>query len=470
MKVRSNYKLYDTLRKLTRKEIREIKKLLKSPFFVLRNDVGDLFETLSNYVLKDKPFPAKEQVFKMVFPDKSYSYMLLRGTMSDLFELIQEYFLVNKQRSNVFNQRHLLAQIYREKELPKCYQGVVKKTGELLDKYPRRNEFYYRQLLEFQLEEMQSQFSNKRTKTFNLDTISESMDVVYLAQKLKHTCTQFSHQQIFNKEYDFGLLSHLLAPIENERYLSIPAIAIYYYCYRFLTEPNGDVYFLKFKEILFKDKMNFDQNEIKTLHLHAINFCVRQINRGRAHFSKEILELYQDGLEAGYLLEKGQLSSFSFNNIVAASTKLEEYDWCEKFIEEYAHYLNPEHRHSTVSFNLARLEYSRKNYGEAMLHLQNAAFKDELNTLIAKTMLTRIYYELGETDSLFSHLDSFQVYIRRKEISDFYRTNYLNNIRFVKKLVSLIREKKQIEAFRAEIENEHVLFERPWLLEKLDEM
>ena len=470
MKASSNYKLYNTLRKLSQKEVKQIKKLLKSPFFVLRDDVGRLFDYLSIFVLKDKPFPAKEQVFDKVYLDRAFNYTLLRGTMSDLFVLIEEYFLISKQRSNTFQTRHLLAEIYRQRDLSKCYSGVVKKTGELLEKYPQRNEFYYRQLLDYQKEEMEFLIANQRTKNFNLEDISSTIDILYLVQKLKHTCTQFSHQQVYNADYDFGLLPHLLAPIEQEKYLSIPAIGIYYYCYRFLTETEGDEYFLKFKEILFKDKKDFDQYEVKGLHLHAINFCIRQLNKGRKQFSKEILDLYKDGLEGGYLLENGQLSQFSYNNIVAAGTRLEEFDWSENFINTYADYLDSEHREQTINFNYARLEYSRKNYDKAMIHLQNSEYKEVLNTLIAKTILARIYYEQGKIDALFSHLDSFQVYVRRKEVSEFYRTNYLNNIRFVKKLVALTRDKKQIEALRVEIQNEKVLFEKPWLLEKLGEM
>ncbi len=470
MKANSNYKLYATLRKLSPKEIKQLKKLLKSPFFVLRNDIGELFEYLSKYVLKDKPFPDKEQVFKYIFPDKKFDYGLLRATMSTLLGLIEEYFLILKQRSSTIRTRHLLAEIYRERDLSKSYQGVVKKTAELLEKYPQRNEFYYRQLLDFQLEEMEFLIENERTKYFDLGNISNTIDIHYLVQKLKHTCAQFSHKQVYNADYDFGLLSHLLAPIEQEKYLSIPAVGIYYYCYRFLTEPEGNTYFMKFKEMLFKNKKYFDSYEIKVLHLHAINYCIRELNKGHTAFGNEILDLYKDGLAGGYLLENGQISQFSYNNIVAAGTRLEEFDWSEKFIQNYANFLDPEHRDRTISFNLARLEYSRKNYDKAMVHLQNSEYKEVLNTLIAKSIITRIYYEQKNIDALFSHLDSFQIYVRRKEVSEFYRTNYLNNIRFVRKLVAFKGGKKQKEILKSEFEAEKILTERSWLLEKLNEI
>jgi len=463
-----NYKLYETIQTLDKKEIRQIKRVLQSPFFVLRNDVGNLFEVLVKYHLKGKPFPQKEIIFQKVFSEKKYDYTLLRGTMSDLFELIEEYFLIQKRRNKKLKTRHLLAEIYRERKLSKAYQSVVKKTATILEKQPLRNEFYFQQLLDFQLEEMTLKVNNQRTKDFNLGAISETIDVVFLIQKLRHACSQISHQQVFKAEYDFGLLPHLLPIIEEEKYLKIPVIAIYYYCYRFLTEEKGGKFFRKFKMILFQNKEFFDDSEMKELYLFAINFFIRKLNQGDKKIGEEILNLYQDGLEANYFLENGMLSRFTFNNIVAVGIFTEEFDWLEKFIENYSEKLEEEYRDSTVSFNLARLEYTRKNYGKAMLHLQKTESKDLVNNLISKTLLMRIYYELGEYDSLFSHLDSFQIYIRRREVSDFHRKNYMNAIRLVKKLVALPELDKKAKAnLKKEIEEEQILTEREWLLEKV---
>lgn len=468
MNVIENYKLYETIQTLDKREVRQIKRLLQSPFFVLRNDVGDLFEVLSKYYLKGKPIPNKEIIFQKVFPKKSFDYSLLRGTMSDLFELIEEFFLIQKRREKVIETRHLLAEIYRERQLDKAYQAVVKKTAKMIETQPLRNEFYYQQLLSFQLEEMTHKVNNQRTKDFNLGAISATIDTVFLIQKLKHACSQITHQQVFKAEYDFGLLPHLLPIIESDKYIDIPAVAIYYYCYRFLTEEKGDEFFEKFKQLLFQNKKVFDQIEMKELYLFAINFCIRKLHQGDKKYGLEIFDLYKEGLEANYFLENGRLSRFTFNNIVAAGIVLEEFAWVENFIEKYADKLESDYRDSAVSFNLARLEYTRKNYGKAMLYLQSAEYKDLVNNLISKTLLIRIYYELGEYDALFSHLDSFQVFIRRREVSDFHRKNYLNVIRLVKKLVTLPElDKVARENLRKEIEGEEVLTERKWLLEKL---
>ena len=468
IKMVENYKLYETLQTLDKKEVRQFKRVLQSPFFVLRKDVNDLFDCLIKYHLKGKPFPPKEVVFKKVFPQKEFDYTQLRGTMSDLFELLEEYLLIKKRRSDKIKTRHLLAEIYRERKLSKNYQTVVKKTATLLEKQPLRNEYYYRNLLEFQLEETSLKVKDQRTKFFNLGEISDTIDTVFLVQKLKHSCTQLMHQQVYKTEYDFGLLLHLLPIIEQEKYLKIPAVAIYYYCYGFLSKQKGEAFFQKFKTTLLQNKEMFDVSEMKELYLYVINFCIRKLNEGDKKYSREILEWYQDGLRSDYFLENEKLSRFTYNNIVAAGILLKEFDWLEKFISTYAEKLDPAYRDSTVSFNSARVEYSRGNYAEVMTHLQNVEFKDLVNNLIAKTMLMKVYYELEEYDLLFSHLDSFQIYIRRREVSDFHRKNFMSIIRFLKKIVGLAEmDKKGRKALRKEIEAEEVLTEREWLLSKV---
>ena len=127
-----------------------------------------------------------------------------------------------------------------------------------------------------------------------------------------------------------------------------------------------------------------------------------------------------------------------------------------------------EYRHSTVSFNNARIAFNKGNYDEVLTQLQNVEFKDLVNNLITKTMLMKIYYEMEEYDLLFSHLESFQIFIRRREVSDFHRKNYMSIIRFLKKIVRLPEmDKKGRNNLREEIETEEVLTERDWLLSKI---
>lgn len=214
--------------------------------------------------------------------------------------------------------------------------------------------------------------------------------------------------------------------------------------------------------------LSFPKDETKDLYLLAINFCIRKLNEGDDSFSNEVWDFFDKGLKAGFLLENNQLSRFTFNNIVASGIKIKAFKEVEEFITNYEDKLEVSHRKSTISLNYARLEFSKKNYTQTMTFLQTADFKDLVNNLIAKTMLLKIYYELKEFDLLEAHLDSFSVFIRRRDVSAFHQINYLNIIKVTKKLIRLnpfIKKEKQL--LKEEISATEVLTERSWLLEQL---
>ena len=53
-------------------------------------------------------------------------------------------------------------------------------------------------------------------------------------------------------------------------------------------------------------------------------------------------------------------------------------------------------------------------------------------------MLMKIYFEMGESDPLFSHFDAFKTYLRRnKVISKYQHTVHANFIKFTKKAYQL---------------------------------
>ena len=466
--MRSNYKLYHLIEVLSKSEIRQIRKMVISPFFLERKDVGRMFNFLADEWLEKQKLPEKEIVFIHTFPQKKFNDLQLRGTMSDLVELIEEFFLIQYRKNNKIATKLQLADIYRNRKLEKSYQSTVKKTEKLIINHPKRNTSYFQNLLDFQMEAMEFKIATKRTEGLNFQEISDTWDVLYLIQKLQHVCAQLSHQSIFKQDYDFGLLSDLINTIEQKKYIEVPAIAMYYYCYRFLTEEFSLEFFQKFRAQLAKFRHYFSKRELQDPYRLAINFCIRKLNTGEKFFIVEGFKLYKEGLAEGILLENDFLPRFSYNNMIAMAIKLGEFDWVENFIENSSDLLEKKYRKSTISFNLARLEYARKNYGVAMLHLQDAEYKDLVNNLIAKSLLLKIYFELDEYDLLFSHLDSFQIFIRRREVSDFHRKNFMSIIRFVKKIVALPEmDKKGRKTLQEEIKKEEVLTEREWLLSKV---
>jgi hypothetical protein len=251
----------------------------------------------------------------------------------------------------------------------------------------------------FQIQaETQRQVSGSaRTQDLNLQELSDQLEKSFVLRKLKLACELLSHQAVFRADYNFGLLDAVLAHVRNDPALSAsPEVNLYFHCCLALLHPSQTTHFANMKPLLLRVEAIFQPEECRDVMLLALNFCIRKLNDGDESFAHEGLELYKNALEKGYLLEKGELSRFTFRNVVGMGLKIKAFDWVEQFIAVYGERIAPAHRESMVIFNRARLEYSRRRYREAMLLLQKADYDDLLLNLAAKTLLMKIYYEADE--------------------------------------------------------------------------
>ncbi|MFN0014194.1 MAG: hypothetical protein ACKVU2_06560 [Saprospiraceae bacterium] len=460
----TNAVLFDLVSTFDRAELLRFGKFVRSPFFTHRTDVARLFACLAKSRYRGKAFPDKNALFLETFPGREYDDLALRAAMSDLRELLEDFLVWQYFQSDALRISMALMAQFRERNLPKMFEKQQRQTQKRLDEASIRNAEFHQKSLEFLFETAQFKARTTRTSDLPLQDISDALDLHYLAQKLRHACTQLSHQAVYRTQYDLGLLPVLIEQVEHSGFIRVPAIALYYFCYRFLTEQYSLSWFQKFRDELFENERLFPATELKSLYLLATNFCIRQLNEGNSPFVAEGWRLYQEGLSRGFLIEHGRMSSFTFNNIVAFGIRLEVFDAVEQFIGQYQGCLEPVQQKSFVDFNLARLEYRRNNLALAMQYLQTADFKDLVNNLIAKTLLLKIYYQLGEFEILDAHLDSFRQFISRRELSEYHRKNYSNIVAIVKKMISLQPgDRKGRAALREKIRTTEVLTEREWL-------
>lgn len=461
-------KLVKLLTSLGRKELNAFKKFLNSPFFNQRQDVIQLFEIIEKRLRSSKKFPDRVTLFHQIYPNQPFNDSTFRLVKSYLYKLIEHFLAYQEVFENELETKLHLANNYLKRDLPDLFQRTLKQLEINLEKHPLRNVHYYNTLSELQMKQFQFEAAQKQSYQVQLQEFSDTIDITYLTQKLRQTCLITSHQSIYKSEYQIGFLNEVIQFVEAQGYLEIPAIDIYYQCYFMLIEPETEAHFFRFKNLIIQHNSKFPTSEIRDLHLLALNYCIRQVNSGNVAYFQEILDLYKTGLQNEYLLKNGTLSNYSYHNIVSAGLRTEDYEWVEFFIKNYLNNLEKKYRDSSLSFNMARLEYCRKNYDSALELLQKSNYRDLLVNLLAKTVLLKIYYELSEFDLLHSHLDAMKNYVRRKQVIGYHKTNSLNIIKYAHQLIKLNPfDKKEQEILRQNIQKEEVLTEREWLLEQV---
>lgn len=467
-----NSRIVNILKTFSKKEVRELKKWLSSPAHNQRDDVFFLFEYLfkNNHLEKEK-YLEKTLVYKKLFPQEPFNDAKMRQVIHFLLKTIEDFLIYKSVIEDEARMKIILARVYRKRKLDKSFKKVLKITETIQNQSPHKDTHFYRNKYLIQREKYSYMEDKKHVTAMNLQEVSDTLDVTFVANKLRQSCLMLAHQAVYKANYSIGLLVPVLEYVEQKKLYNIPAIAIYYYGYKAAIDFNNETYFQNLKMQINEYGSFFPKAELKDIFLMAINYCVRKMNAGNKNFIRESFELYREGLKREILIENNILSRWIFLNIVINGLKLKEFEWVKKFIEEYQSYLESKHRETFVLFCLARLYFEQKDYSQAMKLLIQIDYDGMLMNLAAKTILLKMYYELEELDALESLIESMRTYIQRKEVMGYHKANYKNIIRYTKKLVRINPyDKSEIQKLKSEIEEVKPLTEKPWLLEQLEKL
>lgn len=457
------------MEKLSKKEVNAFDKFVRSPLFNQRTDIIRFWDFLKERLFWVGEIPTKEAAAHHLFPDQPYDAQRIRYLMSWLLKLVEQYLAIAPHLlPSAVQQQVELSSAYREKRLPKHFQQTIQKARQEIEEQPLRHVEYYQWQYQVQWEHYLFSANQKRVSSLNLQEISDTTDIAFIAQKLRQTCFLLSHQAVYKAEYDFGLLQEVLAYAKERGLLVLPAIGVYYHCYYALSPAGTEKDFRAFKDQLLRFWTAFPEAETKDLLLLGLNYCIRRFNAGELEFAREGLDLYQKGLSSGVLLSDGYLSRFTYRNAVALAVAVDALDWADTFIEDYKKHLPKEHQDSMYSFSRARLAYEQERYGEVLQRLQRANYKDLLLNLAAKSLLQKTLYVTGALEALESQLDAMATFLSRKDILSYHRSNYQHFTAFLKKILALNpHDPLAKQVLQSRIENASPLTEKQWLLEQL---
>ncbi len=476
-----NNLLWQTFTSLSPLECKHLGQWLRSEFLNRREPPLFLYDYLV-ICLQKKQAPSAEGAKAYLFEEKNLP-LLKRKTVApeaevrakeQAFRLITSELLVHIEQLLAFKEFFdetvppalCTATAYRKRGLDKHFTQQIEYAEKSLERQPFRHSEYFSLKEALEYERYQFLSTGQRTVALNIQALTDQTDLAFMVKKLRQACMARSHQNVYKAPYESGLLQPILDYIsQNTDLLQYSSIALYYYGYHFLSGIDSDTHFQDFKARLLSDTLELPPEEQRNLHLLAINYCVKRINLLDQPYFREALDLYQSALSGDLLLENGVLSHFAFNNIVAIALRIEESSWAEQFIHQYQEKIEKKHRNAAYHLNLARVAYQRKQHEVALIHLQEADYKDLINNLIAKTLLLKIYYETDELDALDAHLQSMETFIRRQRIIGYHKENYMNIIRYTKKIVALSsNHKAERELLIHQITEEQHLTEREWML------
>ncbi len=462
----SKIKVIDLLKSLPADEIRLLDKFVRSPVHNRHESVIKLFKYLRKALARNPNSINLEKIFVHLFPSEPFNAQKVHHVSSYLLKVVEEFLSWNEWRKNEVDFNISLLESYRRLKQPQLFYQTMLKSRKLHAKGTVKDSYSFEQV--FRLESVL--FSQMRTdpknKNFRLQELSDTQDTAFIISKLRTACILLSNQAVTKTSYDLGLIPAVQKFVEDSPHLENPTVAFYYFASKALSNYHDDESFGELKKLLIANQKIFDTSELYDIHIFAINYCIRRLNSGDKGFMREVFDIYQSGLATGVFLEKGKLAPRTYSNIVMSGLRLGEYDIVESFIHDYKDKLPQKQREGFFNYNLAHLFYEKKKYDKAMPLLLQIETHDVLHNCTARTLLAKMYYELGETESLASLIQSFKIFLKRKHLLGYHRELYLNFTTIIYKL-NQIREPPQLDVLLTSIEQTKILAEKQWLIEQI---
>jgi hypothetical protein len=467
-------KVIRVLRTFSLLEFRQLCRFVRAPLPTKDKYILRLIDALEpHYPEFPEAAVHRNIIYPLVYHKEAFDMPRLRRLFSN-FTILVEDFMV-KQEISISNTPKLpfLKTAYRKRQLDNYYSHLLVLEEKELHEQPLRDaEHHYRQ---FRLRDEQYQFqSGKQNRSIELDpkSILDSLEAFYLCSKLRVCCEMVNRGNILNTKAETSWVAELLSKSSAEQYKDIAAIALYRSILLTLTEPEEVQHYLHLKSLLLQSNEAFTRRELKDIYALAQNYCIRKINNGQADYLKELFQLYQALLQNRILMDDGHLSQYQYKNIVFVALRLNEFDWCKSFIENYSVWLKPEEKENAYTYNMAYYHFFEKDYKNVLKLLMRVEFTDVFYFLDSRSLLLKSFYELDEVDPLLTLLDTFQSALKRnKLISDSQRVIYLNLVKVVRKLMKLQpRNKEQVKKLGEYIDKNRQIADRAWVLSKLEDV
>lgn len=459
-----NSKLIHLLSTFSKDELHTFGTFLDSSFLNPRSELSGLLKVLRK---QSKDFSNndlnKHTIFSSIFPDQEFDDQQLHYFFNYLLRAAEKFLGFQKLKGQPNTLSLLITEALLEKQLPKHYNYWLQKAeGNLYKQELPSLDQYYQQ---YKLSDFEATYhSLEQGRAYNqaLQQASNHLDKFYILAKLRYCCTMLNNQQYLPENFELPLLEEIQTYLKTENVPNDPIINGYLLVIELLKSVENHEPYDTFRQFLNNSIKSFKREEQQAFLYYAINYCIGALRRGEKEFAEEALSFYLLGIDLKALIHDDYLAHWDYKNIIKLALGLNKYDWVADFIQNYSKLLAPKYRDNALSYNLAELNYHKKDYDQALDLLQKVTYTDIYYNLDSKVMLLKIYYELDELEPLLSLLASFMVFIKRKKsLSENAQKSYHN---FCKLLLRMVRQtNKDLKNLGEDIKNTPLVSSRQWL-------
>ncbi len=476
------------LKNFSPRELIGLEGFVKNRYFNPNQDVERLFDYLNQFApnYKESPDFTAENAYKEIYPDRAFNKAKLNELMNQLFGVIKKFIRAKYSTSNPIEIELAVLRFCNEK-FTEWFDNQLRRIKQLLEGSVKDADFYYYLLL---LEHELSGYLALHSTSRNYATFSEVLDKFYWLTKLPLLSEMLNHKGIADDEYDFSHLDAYLEFIEQIEYTQSPLIHLWHSLVSIFKNildkiPITLQDYFKFKELFLENKDSLDENDRRNLCIYLRNTIkLSSFDDDDNDYYHEEFEIDQMGLEEKLIFLDGFLSKHSIKNIVNSAIKVGEIEWAKKFLAEYKDLFRKEFADDIFLYCTAIIDFYEGNYDKSLEHFNGTSFINEFFEIEKRIKLIQIYYETNEVELFDDGINGLRVYLTRNKenIGDIHEQSYRKFATFINAIAKTKdfnaiakpreRDTKKIQQQEKEI-NEipaRLLFEKKWLLEKLNEL
>ena len=469
--------LIELLSKFSHKEIKEFSEYISSPFFNKNQGVVKLYSYLKlQYPEFRNSNIEKKKVFTAIFPDVKYNDGFMRTLIFGLSTLAENYLSYIRYKSSYYKDKTFLLYELNDRQLDRVLEKNIKSVSKMLDSEKiRDNEYYYDK---YNLENEKYLFYfrknpdayEKIVKHTKLKEMTDYLTIFYLSCTIGDYIRLYNLKNIYNFDFDTGQLDKFTNISNDEKLNKIPCVLISYYELQLFVNSDDLTSFFNIKELLEVHEGSLDKDHVYNIYINLINFCSRKITAGHTELESEVLALYKSGLKKNIFPFHG-ISHFRFyTTVTETALKLKEFEWALYFINNYKNSLPPDIRDNTYNYAIALYEFTSGEYTRALETLSIVKYNDVYHKLKCKCLTAMLFYELGYTLQLLSHIDAFNHFIMNdKLLNKDRKKNYSAFINYLKKIDSLriYCKSDNYLKLKSKIESDEMVYNKSWLLKKM---
>ena len=465
-------KFYISLSSLSTIELNSFIRYSKSNFLNKKKEITFTIELFKKNKEKFFTFLNKEQIlFKKVFPnEKTFDRIRLKDLFHYSINLFEDFVVFYVSKTDDEQKLSILSKFYAKKNMQKEALAINTKLFKIVKKYKLNYKNYYK-LFKLDMNRFEILLNDFNYETFQYaEKANELLDKYYFLEKLRITQELRSDSIMSSRKYKISFLNEIKNEIKVNEKINKKLLFKIYSITSDLYEGvfDKETYFI-LKKLVLKNIEKFDFFTRKMVFSDINNYLSILYNKiGDSSLFVEVFENYKNQIHYKTIIINNKIADTNFSQIINISLALKEFDWTNKFIDKYSKNIQNK---DLVLLNRAQILYVQKDYDKALETLRDVEPKTPLVNYELKAIYAKILYLTNEIDLLDSHLNAFELYIRRqKNISELVKNSNLKFILFSKRLVNNKVNVANLLKLKKDIEKDKSVFNRIWLLSELDKI